>query len=115
MLSIVICSVLPERLLQISQNIHDTIGVEYEIIAIDNKEKKWPIARAYNEGACQARYPFLRIAGLLVLPVAKSNSIVILVGCKIKIGLVLFSIRAGGQELSFRLHVLLWNILLRKL
>ena len=59
MLSIVICSVLPERLLQISQNIHDTIGVEYEIIAIDNKEKKWPIARAYNEGACQARYPFL--------------------------------------------------------
>lgn len=59
MLSIIICSVSPERLQQISRNMYDTIGVEYEIIAIDNREKKWPIARAYNEGARQARYPFL--------------------------------------------------------
>lgn len=59
MLSIIICSISPERLQQVSRNIQDTIGVEYEIIAIDNREKKWPIARAYNEGARQARYPFL--------------------------------------------------------
>lgn len=59
MLSIIICSVSSGRLQQISRNIHDTIGVEYEIIAIDNREKKWPIAQAYNEGARQARYPFL--------------------------------------------------------
>lgn len=59
MISIVICSVSSERLHQISLNIHDTIGVEHEIIAIDNREKKWPIAKAYNEGARQARYPFL--------------------------------------------------------
>lgn len=59
MLSIVICSISPERLQQVSQNIHDTIGVEHEIIAIDNREKKWAIARAYNEGARQARYPYL--------------------------------------------------------
>ena len=27
--------------------------------AIDNREKQWPIARAYNEGASRAHYPFL--------------------------------------------------------
>ena len=59
MLSIVICSIAPERLKQVCQNIHDTIGLEHEIISIDNRDKKWPIARAYNEGARQARYPFL--------------------------------------------------------
>lgn len=50
MLSIIICSISPERLQEISQNIHATIGVEHEIIAIDNREKCWSIARAYNEG-----------------------------------------------------------------
>ncbi len=59
MLSIIICSISPERLQEISQNIHATIGVEHEIIAIDNREKCWSIARAYNEGARQARYPYL--------------------------------------------------------
>ena len=56
MISIVICSISPERLQQVIQNIQDTIGVEYEIIAINNREKCWPIARAYNEGARKARY-----------------------------------------------------------
>ena len=37
MLSIIICSVSPERLEQVTRNIHDTIGVDYEIIAIDNR------------------------------------------------------------------------------
>ena len=59
MLSIIICSVLPERLRKISQNIDETIGVEYEIVTIDNREKCWSIARAYNEGARQAKYPNL--------------------------------------------------------
>lgn len=59
MLSIVICSISPERLLSVSQNIHDTIGVDYEIIAIDNRERNLSIAKAYNEGAQQARYPNL--------------------------------------------------------
>lgn len=59
MLSIIICSVSPERLQQVTQNIHDTIGVEHEIIAIDNRETHWPIARAYNEGVRRARFPFL--------------------------------------------------------
>lgn len=59
MLSIIICSISPNLLQKISQNIHDTIGVEYEIIAIDNRKKNLPIACVYNEGARQARYPFL--------------------------------------------------------
>ena len=46
MLSIIICSVSPERLEQVTRNIHDTIGVDYEIISIDNRKKQWPIARA---------------------------------------------------------------------
>ena len=59
MISIVICSISPERLRQVIQNIQGTIGVEYEIIAIDNREKNWPIARVYNEGAYRAQYPYL--------------------------------------------------------
>lgn len=59
MLSIIICSISPERMRQLHQNINDTIGVEYELIVIDNRDKKWPIARAYNEGAEKARYPYL--------------------------------------------------------
>lgn len=58
MLSIIICSVSPERLEQVTRNIHDTIGVDYEIIAIDNREKQWPIARAYNEELLRHIIPF---------------------------------------------------------
>ena len=49
MLSIIICSVSPERLEQVTRNIHDTIGVDYEIIAIANRDKHWTIAFAYND------------------------------------------------------------------
>lgn len=59
MVSIIICSVSPLLLEDLKQNIAQTIGVEYEIIAIDNREKRWPIAKAYNYGAQQAKYPYL--------------------------------------------------------
>lgn len=59
MLSIIICSISPERLLNLQQNIQQTIGVEYEIISIDNRETEWSIAKAYNYGASKARYPYL--------------------------------------------------------
>jgi len=59
MLSIVICSISPERLALLTQNIHETIKEDYEIIAVDNRERHWSIARAYNAGARQAKYPFL--------------------------------------------------------
>lgn len=59
MISIIICSISPERLHSLEVNIAKTIGVEYEVIAIDNRERKWPIAKAYNYGAEQAMYPYL--------------------------------------------------------
>lgn len=59
MLSIIICSISPAQLQAVKQNIQETIGVEYEVIAIDNNEKKWPIAKAYNHGAQEAKYPYL--------------------------------------------------------
>lgn len=59
MLSIIICSISSENLKCLEENIHQTVGIEYEIIAINNREKKWPIARVYNYGAQQAKYPNL--------------------------------------------------------
>ena len=59
MFSVIICSISPERLAQTSKNIQETIGLPCEIIGMDNRERKWPIARVYNEGARRARYPYL--------------------------------------------------------
>lgn len=59
MFSIIICSISPERLSRLKENIEETIGVEHEIIAFDNQELKWPIAKVYNEGARRARHPYL--------------------------------------------------------
>lgn len=59
MLSIIICSVSPQLLEALKQNIAQTVGLEYEIVAIDNREKHWPIAKVYNYGARLAKFPFL--------------------------------------------------------
>ena len=59
MVSIIICSVSPHLLKGLQQNIAQTIGIEYEIIAIDNREQHWPIAKVYNYAAQQAKYPYL--------------------------------------------------------
>lgn len=59
MLSVIICSVNPARLQQLTQNIHETIGVEHEIIAFDNREEGRSIAKVYNDMARKARYPYL--------------------------------------------------------
>lgn len=59
MLSIIICSISPERLQSVRKNIEETIGVEHEFIVIDNREKKWPIAKAYNYAARGAKCPYL--------------------------------------------------------
>ena len=59
MLSIIVCSISPELLSKLAQSIEETIGVEYELIAIDNRQDNRPIAQVYNEGARKARYPYL--------------------------------------------------------
>lgn len=58
MLSIIICSVNPALLQQISQNIAETVGTTFEIIAIDNTVNPRGIAAVYNEGAQKANYRY---------------------------------------------------------
>ncbi len=59
MISVVICSAQPARLQAVALNIEATIGVEYELIAVDNSTEGRGICAVYNEGASRARYPFL--------------------------------------------------------
>lgn len=56
MLSIIICSRDAHALATVSQNVQDTIGVPYEIIAINNSTRRYGICEAYNIGAAQASY-----------------------------------------------------------
>lgn len=59
MISLIICSRDTTMLASVSQNIAATIGVAYEIIAVDNSQRKYGICEAYNVGAAQARYDLL--------------------------------------------------------
>lgn len=59
MISIIICSINPTLFEQVSKSINATIGVEYEIIQIDNREANDGICKAYNEGAKKANFPYL--------------------------------------------------------
>ncbi len=59
MISIIICSINKQLLADTKKNISETIGVPYEIIDIDNTQKKYGICKAYNEGGAKAKYPFL--------------------------------------------------------
>lgn len=59
MISIIICSRGPEFRLAVAENISATIGVPYEIIAVDNSENTYGICEAYNLGASQSLYGIL--------------------------------------------------------
>jgi glycosyltransferase involved in cell wall biosynthesis len=59
MISIIICSRNPDISDELKQNIAKTIGVEYELIVIDNSKNKYTIFSAYNEGVRRAQYPYL--------------------------------------------------------
>lgn len=59
MISIVICSANEEELAQVSENIGNTVGIAYEIIAIDNRTAGRGICEVYNEGAMRARFDIL--------------------------------------------------------
>lgn len=56
MISIIICSKSPALLKAVSSSIKDTIGVPYEIIAVENNDGKYGICKAYNIGAAKAKY-----------------------------------------------------------
>lgn len=59
MISIIISSKNSCLLNGLKASIKQTIGVEYEIIAIQNSEGKLGICNAYNIGALNAKYPYL--------------------------------------------------------
>lgn len=56
MISIIICSKNKDLLKDVSANIELTIGVPYEIIAIENNKGEFGICKAYNDGASKAKY-----------------------------------------------------------
>ena len=59
MISIIICSLNETLCKQCTENIAATIGVEHEVLAIDNRIKNAPICEVYNEAAKRARYDIL--------------------------------------------------------
>lgn len=59
MISIIICSANQQLLIAVKQNIADTVGVPFEIIAIDNRNSTNGICEVYNRGLYQAKYDLL--------------------------------------------------------
>jgi hypothetical protein len=59
MISIIVCSVNTSRCNKLRENIAKYIGVEFEFLYLNNREKKWSLSRVYNYLAEQAKYPYL--------------------------------------------------------
>jgi hypothetical protein len=59
MLSIIICSIKPNLLVDVQQNISETLCIDHEIVAIENHANVHSLARAYNIGAAKAKYAYL--------------------------------------------------------
>jgi hypothetical protein len=59
MISVVVCSVNRNLALQIKRNIDETIGVEYELIIIDNNTANKGITQVYNDGASRAKFEII--------------------------------------------------------
>ena len=59
MLSIVICSKNKTLRKEFVDNIINTVGIDYEIISIDNSENQYSIFSAYNLGASKSKYLYI--------------------------------------------------------
>lgn len=59
MISLIICSKSKDISHELKRNIEETIGVEYELIVVDNSENYYTIFSAYNEGVRRAKYSYL--------------------------------------------------------
>jgi hypothetical protein len=59
MISIVICSRSVAVLSQVEESVKDTIGLAYEIIAVDNSAGKYSIFEAYNIGIDKSKYDII--------------------------------------------------------
>ncbi|RYY08152.1 MAG: hypothetical protein EOP43_00955 [Sphingobacteriaceae bacterium] len=58
MLSIIFSSYQPKRLNDLKENLAATVGIEYEVIVIENKGEIG-LCEAYNQGAGKAKFPYL--------------------------------------------------------
>lgn len=59
MISIIICSRTSDISHALRKNIENTIGVEHEIIVINNEDNRYDIFQAYNIAIAQARYQII--------------------------------------------------------
>jgi len=59
MISIIICSRNKVLSTELKENIDRTIGIDYELIHVDNSENKYSIFSAYNFGISRSKYPYL--------------------------------------------------------
>ena len=55
MLSLIVCSRHHDISLTLKDNINQTIGVDYELVVIDNSGKQYSIFSAYNEGVRRSK------------------------------------------------------------
>lgn len=62
MISIVVCHRSPDFLEQFKQNLASSIGVDYELIVVDNSQNTYGICQAYNLGGAKAQYEVLCFA-----------------------------------------------------
>ncbi|RYZ26394.1 MAG: hypothetical protein EOO10_15675 [Chitinophagaceae bacterium] len=59
MISVIICSVNELLRGSLIKNIDKTIGVEYEVLVVENEKLNYSISKAYNMRAAEANYPYL--------------------------------------------------------
>lgn len=59
MISIIICTAQLDKLVNIENNISSTIGVEFELVIIDNSKSEYDIFQAYNIAVKRSKFPTL--------------------------------------------------------
>lgn len=59
MLSLIICSREADISQGLKENIRETIGIQYELIVIDNSKNDYTIFTAYNEGIRRSKFSYL--------------------------------------------------------
>jgi len=58
-ISVIACSIKPELCSQMLESVKKTIGISFETIVFDNREKKLSICQVYNYCAKKAKFPYL--------------------------------------------------------
>lgn len=59
MISVLVCSKKPEFCKAFKENVSVTIGVPYEVIFFDNRQKDWGLSKVYNFLAARAKFDIL--------------------------------------------------------